>query len=186
MVNELSVFELSRFDCSLAATRENVDSPEMCAQQRLGPACVSAQSDQCLAIQNVPTEDYNRTARMRRLIWIFPRRTCPTLRFNLFDMRSSFVNDNTQQTHQRRRNVVTTSLQRRCSDVETTLLRRCMFDGTTLYCFGNMRRIYNNRSNSNDAEYVDENVPEHSRYLNAAQVSLPVRTWRHYLLRAIK
>ena len=62
----------------------------MCAQQRLKSSCAPAQSDQSslpackyivsLAIQNVPSEDSNQTARMRSLIWYFSGRKCPTVR----------------------------------------------------------------------------------------------------------
>ena len=34
-----------------------------------------------LAIQNAPSEDSDQTAWMRRLIWIFARRTCPKVHF---------------------------------------------------------------------------------------------------------
>ena len=34
-----------------------------------------------LGYQNAPSEDFEQTVRMRRLIWIFARRTCPKVRF---------------------------------------------------------------------------------------------------------
>ena len=40
-------------------------------------ACWNSES---LSIQNAPSEDYDQTARMRRLIWIFAWRTCPKVR----------------------------------------------------------------------------------------------------------
>ena len=62
-----------------------------CAQRRLWPACACADWSESslsawrnfasLAIQNAPSEDSDQTARMRRLIWIFAGRTCPTVRF---------------------------------------------------------------------------------------------------------
>ena len=65
----------------------------MCAQQKLKSTCASPQSDQssfilrmielCI-LQNVPSEDSDRTAIIRRLIGILAGSTCPkvlTLRF---------------------------------------------------------------------------------------------------------
>ena len=74
---------------------ENVPSQSgMRAQRRLKSACASTQSDQSslsarrnfvsLAIQNVPSEDFDQTARMRRLIWIFAQRTFPKVVFGRF------------------------------------------------------------------------------------------------------
>ena len=42
-------------------------------------SCRSTRQD--LAIQNVPSEDSDQTARMRRLIWIFAGRTCTKIFF---------------------------------------------------------------------------------------------------------
>ena len=61
---------------------ENVPS-DMCAQRSLKSACAYAQSDQnfvvkTLSIHKTSREDAYLTARMRRLIWIFEGRTCPS------------------------------------------------------------------------------------------------------------
>ena len=44
-----------------------------------------------LAIQNVPSEDSDQTARMRRLIWIFAWYTCLKICFLMLQLISSFV-----------------------------------------------------------------------------------------------
>ena len=82
----------------LASNSEHVPV-DVCAKGRLKSVCASEQFEQssawrnCIlgcsielcecAIQNVPSEgsDPLGTARMRRLIWIFARRSCPTVRF---------------------------------------------------------------------------------------------------------
>ena len=64
---------------------ENIPS-NMCAQQRLNSNCTSAlcrwesslstwRNFASLAMQNVPSEDFDQTARVRSLIWIFAGHT---------------------------------------------------------------------------------------------------------------
>ena len=85
---QLCCIELYRIE----PQREETYPLDMCAQRKLKTACTSAQTDQCLRYpheetlhpwlsKNEPCEESDQTARMRRLIWIFTRHTCPKVRF---------------------------------------------------------------------------------------------------------
>ena len=88
MVNEPSVFEPLKFDCTF--WHDNSNQPGI-PRSLISLRCPHENKLYILAIQNARSKVSYQTARMCRLIWIFEGRTCSRVRFGTLWLKSLWL-----------------------------------------------------------------------------------------------